>query len=265
MERAAGRTARCPEILGEAPYSKEAYGGITMSGQINRRFFFLFLSVALVGCGGGSTSPSGGVSSDTYDVDAKGIPRFVGTDYIESAKIQQISKFRSGEGHDYSDDFETCRSMKHYFQPKGSVDWGSVRIFSPVNGTVADVIQEWAGAQVAIKSEEYPAFRFIIFHINLTNPLKVGDVVSAGQQLGTHIGSQTMSDIAVGVNTPKGYALVSYFATIMDSVFQPYQARGVSSRETMVISKAARDASSLACSGETFANIGILENWLILN
>lgn len=48
------------------------------------------------------------------DVDSNGIPRFVQTDYIELAKIDRISRFRSGEGHDYSDNFESCRSMKHY-------------------------------------------------------------------------------------------------------------------------------------------------------
>jgi hypothetical protein len=237
------------------------------------KILFIFLSAALVGCGGNSTSPSsgnsnsppGGTTSDTYDIDTKGIPRFVATDYIESAKIQQITKFRSGEGHSYSDDFETCRSMKHYFLPKSTVDWGTIKIFSPVRGTVSNVVMEFAGAQVAIQSADYSAFRFIIFHINLTNPLKIGDPVSAGQQLGTHIGSQTMSDMAVGVNTPKGYALVSYFALMTDPVFQTYQARGVASREAMVISRAARDADPLGCSGETFATIGTINNWQILN
>jgi len=38
-----------------------------------------------------------------------------------------------------------------------------------------------------------------------------------------------MSDIAVGVNTLSGWKLVSYFDVITDSIFQNYQARGVSS------------------------------------
>ena len=56
-------------------------------------------------------------TDDFYDIDAKGIPQFAGVDYIELAKISRISKFRSGIGHDYSDDFEQCRSMKHYYMP----------------------------------------------------------------------------------------------------------------------------------------------------
>jgi hypothetical protein len=54
-----------------------------------------------------------------YDTDANGVPRFAESNCIELHKISRISKFRSGAGHDYSDDFETCRSMKHYFDPKG--------------------------------------------------------------------------------------------------------------------------------------------------
>jgi len=224
------------------------------------------LAVFLTGCGddNGLTGP-GGRGNDTYDVDENGIPKFVSVDYIELENIHQISKFRSGIGHDYSDDFESCRSMKHYFQPKSSVDWSAVPIFSPVNSTVSRIFEEWAGTQVQLKSEQYPAFFFIIFHVNLTNPLNVGDVVAAGQRLGTHIGSQTMSDIAVGVNTPNGWKLISYFDVMTDSVFQNYQARGLTSRNDVIISKEARDGDPLTCDGEEFTDGGNLENWIILN
>ena len=204
-------------------------------------------------------------NNDPYDVDGHGIPKFVGIDYIELSQIYRISKFRSSEGHNYSDEFESCRSMKHYFNPKGGVDWGSIKVFAPVSGTVSRMFVEWAGTQVQIRSSKYPAFFFIIFHINLANPLTVGDTVRAGQQLGTHIGSQTMSDIAVGVNTPGGWKLVSYFDTMTDSLFQSYKARGVSARSDLIISKAARDADSLSCNGETFTTSGTIGNWVNLN
>jgi hypothetical protein len=221
-----------------------------------------FLTLLFTGCGGGGGS---GVVNDTYDINANGIPQFVGMSYIELDNIYQISKFRSGIGHDYSDDFESCRSMKHYFQPSASTDWSKLKIFSPVRGTVFKIYEEWAGTQVQIKSNEYPAFIFIIFHVNLTSPLIVGEVVSAGQQLGTHIGSQTMSDIAVGVSTPNGWKLVSYFDVMTDAVFLAYQARGLTSRNDAIISKESRDASPLTCVGETFTDPGSLENWVILN
>ena len=56
-----------------------------------------------------------------YDVDLNGIPQFVSTNVMDLVNISQISKFRSGAGHDYSDDFESCRSMKHYFIPKNGI------------------------------------------------------------------------------------------------------------------------------------------------
>jgi hypothetical protein len=155
--------------------------------------------------------------------------------------------------------------MKHYFDPKsnGSVDWSTVQIFSPVSGTVSQIWEGWAGTTVRIKSEEYPAFYFIIFHVNLTNPLNVGDLVTAGQQLGTQ--AHTGSDIAVGVDTPNGWKLVSYFDVMTDSLFQDYQARGLSSRDDAIISKEARDADPLTCDGEEFTDSGNLENYVVLN
>jgi hypothetical protein len=51
-------------------------------------------------------------SQETYDLNSNGIPRFVQADYIELAKIGQISRFRSGVGHEYSDAIEFCRSMQ---------------------------------------------------------------------------------------------------------------------------------------------------------
>lgn len=214
---------------------------------------------------GNGNGGENGEENNTYDVDANGIPRFVYINYIELAKIYRISKFRSGIGHDYSDDFESCRSMKHYFRPKASLDWSKVKIFSPLDGTISRLTEDGTGSQVRIKSEEYPAFFFIIFHVNLSSPLNVGDVVTEGQMLGTHIGSQTMSDIAVGVNTPDGWKLVSFFEVITDPVFQDYKARGLSSRNAAIISKAARDADPLTCQGENFVNSGNLVNWVTLN
>jgi hypothetical protein len=186
--------------------------------------------------------------------------------YIELDRIASISKFRSGIGHDYSDDFEDCRSMKHYFLPKGETGWSTVRIFSPVTGTVSWRLEEWAGTQIWIKSLEYPEFEFGIFHIRLSDSLSVGQAITAGRQLGTHIGTQTMSDIAVAVSTFKGRKLVSYFDVMTDSLFQSYQARGLGSRSDAIISREARDADPLTCQGEAFiGGIGLLEDWFYLN
>lgn len=185
-------------------------------------------------------------------------------DYIELAKIERISRFRSGIGHDYSDDSEDCRSMKHYYQPKNSVMWSSVKIFSPVSGTVVRTFDEWAGTQVQIQPFMYSSYTVIIFHVALQRVLAIGDTVTAGEQLGTHIGSQTMSDVAVGFSAQNQWRLVSYFDLISDSLFLQYQNRGASSRSDLIITKQARDADPLNCSGETFGTEGKLSNWVVL-
>lgn len=207
----------------------------------------------------------------TYDIDVNGIPQFIDEDCIELVKIQKVSKFRSGYGHDFSDDFESCRSMKHYFHPKDGVDRSTVKIFSPVNGTVTGTTEEWDGSlwkgtAVGIKPENYEDFHLTIFHIDLHNPLNVGDMVTAGQELGTSEKiSGTVSDFAVWVNTPSGHKLVSYFDVMTDLLFQDYQTLGMSLRDEAIISKEERDADPLTCDGEEFVDNGNLENWVTLN
>ena len=206
-------------------------------------------------------------TNDIWDIDKDGIPKFVNTNYIELSKIYMISKYRSSIGHDYSDSFEQCRSLKHYFQPKDNVDWTTVKIYSPVSGTITRVEQESVGGtKIEIASDDYPAFRISIFHINLQGTRAVDDKVSAGEQLGTHIGSQTYSDISVIVNDPtKQGRMVSWFDIITESVFNEYSARGINSRAEVIISKSERDANPLTCSGDTFTSSDPLENWVYLN
>jgi hypothetical protein len=239
-----------------------------MAAFFFRRWIIFVVSAALtvlVTCTPKNEEPNND-SNDIYDVDKNGIPRFVGVDYIELEKIDSISKFRSSVGHDYSDAFEHCRSMKHYFKPKNTVDWTNVKIFSPVAGKITRAEQEWAGTKLEIQSDSIPAFRFVIFHINLTVPLYVDDRVAAGQQLGTHIGSQTMSDIAVIVNDPTRQGkMVSYFDVMKDTVFQGYSNRGIVSREEMIIPKSVRDTNQLTCSGDAFVSADTLQNWVVLN
>jgi len=215
-----------------------------------RKLAISALSLTLIFCAPGCKSPAQPSDDDT----SPSQPVKVTADYIELGRITRISKFRSGVGHDYSDSYESCRSMKHYFVP-GSYP---VKIFSPVNGTISYLTVEWAGTQVGIKAG---ARTFVIFHVNVFSTLKVGDVVTAGQQIGTHIGSQTWSDIAVW----EGNRLLSYFNVMTDAVFQNYKNRGVGARSDLIITQAARDADPLTCSGDTFASQGNIPNWVYLN
>ncbi len=190
--------------------------------------------------------------------------RFARSDFIELNKIERISKFRSGIGHDYRDDAESCRSMKHYYQPKSGTDWSTVKIFSPVAGTIVRTFDEWAGTQVQIQPLSARSYTVILFHVALGAPLSAGDTVTAGQQIGTHIGSQTMSDIAVFHSLGgKRYAL-SYFEIMDDSIFLTYASRGVTARSDLIISKTERDNDPLHCSGDTFGTPGTVANWYVL-
>jgi hypothetical protein len=234
--------------------------------SISNRLLFIFSCTVLLflSCKKNDASPSGNTNPPPIINTAGDTAKFITADYIELDKIDRISKFRSGFGHDYSDGFEHCRSMKHYFQPKGTVDWSAVKIFSPVKGTVVKITTEWAGDQIHIQPVHNPGSSVIIFHVVLKPPLAVGDSVQAGQQLGTHIGSQTMSDIAIGGIYNNIWKLSSYFMLINDSLFLRYNARGLQHREDAIISKEARDADSLRCNGESFGTEGTINNWVIL-
>jgi hypothetical protein len=177
----------------------------------------------------------------------------------------RISRFRSGIGHDASDSVERCRSMKHYFVPRfGSIDASAIPIYAPVSGEVFRLRQEALGVQIEITPRDQPSFRPILFHVNATIPLAEGTVLEAGQRIGTHIGSQTFSDVAIVVDSTQGLRAVSWFDAITDGLMAAYVARGVPSREAAIITKAERDASPLSCNGEAFANEGTINNWLNL-
>ena len=65
------------------------------------------------------------------------LPKFITASHIKLSDIALVSKFRSSAGHDFSDSFEVCCSMKHYFIP---IDEYGTRftqpIYSPVDGIV---------------------------------------------------------------------------------------------------------------------------------
>ena len=201
----------------------------------------------------------------TYDVTTNGLPLLVKANYIDLESIDRVSLFRSSSGHDFVDDFEVCRSMKHYFLPLSTVDWSEIRIYSPIDGTIVGWANEGdKGTTITIESSAFPGVSVTVFHVSLALPPKIGDVVSAGDNLGTHYGSKSDSDIAVGIVTPDGYVLVSYFDVMNDDVFQDYEAYGASSRSDFVITSAERDADPLTCDGEEFSSRGTMPQWFEL-
>jgi len=219
--------------------------------------------------------------SACYDIDSKGVPRFVENDFTELIKISNISRFRSGCGHDYSDDFESCRSMKHYYAPYDIYrENHNIEIYSPVDGIIDSIRNEQHGSsiglsnkQIRIKSTVQPAFIFVIFHVDLiSSDIAKGTAVQAGQLLGhAHMYYPDLDeygysfDIAVWVKTPSGTKYISYFETMTGTLFDYYVARGAGSKYDFIISKEERDADPLICDGEQFLNSGNLSNWVNLS
>ena len=199
-----------------------------------------------------------GTSEAAYDIDTRGVPKFVNVNYIELAKITRLSKFRSMAGHNYSDNsqfgpngykdstnrIEQSTSMKHYFIAPDA----TVKIVSPVAGSVSTIRVGPLGSTVEIQPDSQPDFSIGIFHVELTTPLAIGQHVSEGQPLGHHTGTETWSDMSVWVQTPRGKHLISYFETLTDAVFAQFLARGVPSRASLIRTKAERAADPNVCS-----------------
>lgn len=209
------------------------------------------------------------------------VPRFVTTDYVDLSLIAQISKLRSGFGHDYSDFCESCRSMKHYyyFYDEYRIGNGIIEIHSPVDGTIVEVADEQHGAssglinrEMYIRSSLHPEIFFILSHVDLlSTEIAVGKEVTAGELVGyariyyPELGELARgTEIGVLVHTPYGARYVSYFETMADSLFETYVARGISLRSDVQVSREVRDADALTCIGEEFVSGGTLENWVYL-
>ena len=105
----------------------------------------------------------------------------------------------------------------------------------------------------------------VLFHVNPNPDLVRGSWVEAGDHLGRHASSSTMSDIAMSIGPVERGVLLSYFETMTDAVFAEYQARGVVSRESAIITREQRDADPVPCAGQSqFTVQGKLPDWLVL-
>lgn len=196
-------------------------------------------------------------------VDVNNPPKFIQADFIDLSKIYSISKFRSAQGHDFSGNGETCRSMKHYFnpqvdtsvkpekaadgrsippQPDGTHD---IDIFSPVDGVIKDIAQERmpVGEQIYIEPANAKEFTVRLFHVYKSEGITKGSTLKAGQKIGVISGYST-TDIAIEGGREQ---FVSYFQVMPDSVFAAYKKRGADSRDDFIISKAYRDAHPIPC------------------
>lgn len=184
--------------------------------------------------------------------------------YIELNNLQSISKFRSGAGHDFVDDFETCRSMKHYYNFLDGMDFidrENVPVYAPMNGVISAVSIEGMGTTVHITSADHAYLWAEIFHVELDGSLEVGSTVTAGQLIGSHYAydvSGGNSDIAVWIRRPDGYRLISQFEVMDPSLLPDFAARGVTDWSTDLyfendpVANPHLGAGGLVCTGEDF-------------
>jgi hypothetical protein len=154
----------------------------------------------------------------SYDFGALGPPRVLDANYIDLSKIDRISRFRSTVGHNYGN--EPCRSMKHYFQPRLSVDWTTVDIYAPASGSIFVIARDGsAGFRINMRPRDQPALVVTLFHVNLEPGIVVDTWVNAGDHIGRHAASSTMSDIAMQFGEYETGTLFSYFEAMTDGVF----------------------------------------------
>jgi hypothetical protein len=195
-------------------------------------------------------------------------PQFVRKDYLPLSEMESITKFRSGVGHDYSDQYESNRSMKHYYAPKPQYREGNgtnhdLKVFSPINGTITEIKPEsrilsngqFQGYQIHLTPDNYQMFDVILFHVNYLPGISVDLHVTAGTWLGyADMRESYTSDIAVacvyaappvynwGGPPDRGLKYLSVFQVMDEALFAQYQKRGVSNRTEPIISKEFRDA-----------------------
>ena len=195
--------------------------------------------------------------------DEKNVPKFITADFIDLNRVTTISKFRSGAGHDYSDSDEKCRSMKHYFQPGSRIPIDPanykpaepfINIYSPVDGTISAIDDEGfkVGKQIHIQPSANPEYTIRIFHTYPVD-IKRDSQVKAGQKIG-YIGDHQGTDISIETTSNFKSKNFSYFEVMTNSVFDGYKARGVTSRDDFIFSKAYRDAHPFTCNGEQFTH-----------
>jgi hypothetical protein len=173
-----------------------------------------------------------------------------------------------------TDPTEINRSMKHYFVQYAQYvgDNTTVPIFAPFAGSIYRVSNDgmstgFVDKQVWIRSDNNPDYFAIIFHVNLSETFpqiwndypqghwphwepddQVYDRINvvSGETIGfaDSRGGKQASDIAILRKiSATEYHYVSYFDSdvMPGSIFANYQARGVSSREDLIISKEFRD------------------------
>lgn len=219
-------------------------------------------------------------------------PPLLVNNFVELEKISRISKYRSCAGHVTvpQDARENKRSMKHYFWVKPEyVGTDKVKIYAPYEGYVSDIRSDpqenLEGEIWIVPKRALPilppmgVWAFSVQHIIVRDDLKRGSEVKAGEIIGhAAIPEQGRASFDIvyakpalkpkkidNWNSPFS-DLDSVFNHMSDEVFAKYQEKGISSKETLLISKEERNDNPCEYqgSGPYFNNQENKENWAYL-
>jgi hypothetical protein len=210
-------------------------------------------------------------------------PKLVTAPLTDLSMIEEISKFRSGAGHDFSydatfpfgatDATEPASSMKHYLAPWAahSGDRSTVPVYAPFAGEITRVTNETNGSitnkRIEIQSSTNAAFVLVLFHIDLdedypqiwndwpaalwpahqpNDTTYVTRTVSAGDLLG-YADMRAAHDFDVAVlwtDIDGARYWLSYYDLVPDALFTAYEQRGIA-HASLSISKAQRVATPI--------------------
>jgi len=203
------------------------------------------------------------------------LPKFITHFVIDPQFLVAISKYRSGAGHGYSDQYEwpDC-SLKNYYQPLPQYLFGQngqnmLPEYAPTNGTVSSITPdgplstgEPRGNQIAIVPDGYPQFTIVLFHVDSLPVLTAGMHVNSGDLVGyADLREAVAVDVAVSANwnaTPMfvspgvlpspgqvlkapGWRLLSPFDVMSDDAFALYAPYGLTDRSMIVVPLAYRN------------------------
>jgi hypothetical protein len=200
--------------------------------------------------GAPSTIANVSVNPPVFAARSTDLPRFVTAQPTDLGHVTDVSYFRSGYGHSYTGDFETCRSMKHYFGTAGGSNDIHEPQYAPVSGTIFRWEEEGGPSDVmmTIRPDGHPAFGVEMFHVDPAAGLQRGTHVDAGQKLGAMAeDTWTASEPSVIAFTPQGKTYVSLFAVMTDDAFAEYTQYGISAREELILAEEYRDANPISC------------------
>jgi hypothetical protein len=201
------------------------------------------------------------------DTDYNNPPIFVTHNFVNLDNFDSISKYRSGVGHDYSGNGETCRSMRHYFGHsaaskevgngddklkayQGEPTTDAVEIYAPADGWILGISGEntKVGKQMQFAGKGSKGWIIRLDHMYPAKGIHMLMPVKAGQVIG-HIHDGQSIDMTVRYDYRGAPRLASYFKVMADEVFAEYQARGIKTRDQMIIPKEVVDANPWKCAG----------------